>query len=154
MGASRAIASIAACAIAWAAAPVTDARADEAAFVGPPELTRARPMSRHLLDAVDELAAAVDAHLGVLTGDVVGLSIDGRHRRGRVRLGGDTAIAGVRFVGDVRWHRGGAHVRARIALRLGGTRLQLDVPAFELRPTRVAGERGVEIRVPLVSGTF
>ncbi len=130
------------------------ARADEAAFVGPPELVRARPMREQLADVFDEVGAAIDEHLGVLTNDVLDLRLDTRHRRGRIRVRGEVARAALALDSAVRWERGGAHVTARIDLRLGDHAVRIDVPEFEVRPTSVDGERGVEVRVPLITGTF
>jgi hypothetical protein len=118
------------------------ARADEAVLDGPPELVRARPMREQLADVFDEVGAAIDEHL------------DTRHRRGRIRVRGEVARAALALDSNVRWERGGAHVTARIDLRLGDHAVRIDVPEFEVRPTSVDGERGVEVRVPLITGTF
>ncbi len=135
--------------------PAADAGANgEAAFVGPPQIPGARSMGEQLAVAFDDLGAALDEHLGILTSDVLEVRFDGRHRRGRVRVRGATARVAVGFDSDVTFERGGAHVRARIDLRLGDHAVKLEIPAFEVRPTSVDGERGVEVRVPLITGTF
>lgn len=135
-------------------APAGPAHADPAAFMGAAELPRGRTFGEQLADAFSELGVVIDEHLGVLTNDVVDLRIDGRHRRGRIRVHGDVASASVAVDSDIRFEHGGARVKARLDLRLGDHHLEVDLPDFEVRPTSVDGERGVVISVPLLSGSF
>jgi hypothetical protein len=131
-----------------------EARADELAFHEPPEIPRARPMRQQLAEAFDDIGATLDEHLGILTNDVLDLELDTLHKRGRVRIRGETSRAAVDLDSDIQWRKGGAHVSARIALRLGDHEVEIEIPEFEVRPTTVDGERGVEVRVPLITGTF
>ena len=47
-----------------------------------------------------------------------------------------------------------ARVTARIDLAIAGKTLELSLPEVELEPTSYRGERGVEVRLPLINRRF
>ena len=86
---------------------------------------------QRLAEAFDEFGAALDEHLGILTNDVLDLQFDGRRKRGRVRLRGETSRVAIGLDSRVSWERGGAHVRDGIGTRIDqfaviGPALRLD----------------------------
>lgn len=113
-------------------------------------------LSQQLTDELTELGNTVGAHLGALSHGELGLEVDGRHRRARVRVGSsDTERYLVfRLAGDIQFTRGVALVRARLDLGIGDHLVELELPDFEMAPTEVRGERGVEIRLPLFKRRF
>lgn len=130
------------------------AHADEWSFAsGMPRLETV-PMSAQIADGFTELGTEIDAHLAALSLDLIGLRVDGRARAARLRLGRMTDGGGAQLGGRVQFARGKARVVARLQIELGDHAFDLDLPAFELVPRSEFGERYVEVRVPLVEGTF
>lgn len=118
------------------------------------ELGKGRTFSDRIAEQLTLLGENVDGHLNLLTQDALRLQIDGRARRARVRLAGDTRYLSLRVSGDMHFRRGAAEVDARIDLLIGGHKLALELPDFEVVPRSYAGERYVEVRVPLLRGSF
>lgn len=107
-------------------------------------------LSQQITDHLTELGNFIGGHVNALSDDMLGLRFDGRHRRARVRFGtGDGQY--LRFKLDTDWHfaAGKARIVTRIDLGLGTHQFHLDLPDFEMLPTSVYGERGVEVRLPL-----
>jgi hypothetical protein len=140
-----------------AAVPAADAGdpEDELAPITPVlDISSGRSFSDRIAEQLTLLGESVDGHLGLLTQDSLRLRIDGRARRARVRLAGETRYLSLRVSGDLHFRRGAAEVDARIDLLIGGHTLGLELPDFEVVPRSFAGERYVEVRVPLLRGSF
>jgi hypothetical protein len=114
-----------------------------------------RSFSEQIADRLTWLGQEMNSHLGALSMDHMQVRFDGRGRRARIGLGkGDGQLLSMRIAGDVKFERGLARVATKINLTLNGTRLQLQLPDFEVVPRNLAGENYLEIRIPLIEGTF
>lgn len=113
-------------------------------------------LSQQLTDHLTELGNTLGGHLDLLSHGELGLEVDGRRRRARVRVGSsDTERYLVfRLASDIHFTQGVARVRARLDLGIGDHLVQLELPDFEMAPTEYRGERGVEIRVPFFRREF
>ena len=146
-GASRMMAAFAL--VAGLVAPVAPVAADE-----PPPLRVGRTYSERIADSLTLLGESIDGHLGQLTLDSVKLEIDGRARRAHLRLAGETRYLSMTIQSDVHFRSGAAAVDAVIDLRVAGRGLRLELPDFEVMPRSYLGEKYVELRLPILRGTF
>lgn len=119
------------------------------------DLEPLRPkLSEQVADAVTELGGEIDAHLGALSAGTLSLRLDGRARRVHVGFDVEGESMGLRFRSDVVMRGGVARVQTRIDLSVIGRDLHLELPDLEVVPRSFAGERYVEVRLPLLSGSF
>lgn len=108
-------------------------------------------LSQRITDELAELGNFIGTHVNVLSDDFFGMKFDGHRRRARLRLGtGDGQL--LRFRLDSDWHfaHGKARIQARVDLGIGEHHWHLELPDMEMLPTSVYGERGVEVRLPLL----
>ncbi len=129
-------------------------RDDGEVFVPPLAIPKGRTYSERIADQLTVLGDTIDGHVGPLTLDTVKFRVDGRARRANLRLAGETRYLSLHVRGDVHFRRGAAEVDAAIDLVVGGHALRLELPDFEVLPRSYLGERYVEVRVPLVRGSF
>lgn len=103
-----------------------------------------------------EFGNTVGYHLDTLSAGEVGLRVDGKARRARVRLGSGQHERYLVFRIDANAHfaQGVARVQARLQLGVAGYVIALELPDFEMAPAEYRGHRGVEIRVPLFKRSF
>ncbi|HUQ02844.1 MAG TPA: hypothetical protein VM261_10135 [Kofleriaceae bacterium] len=163
-GASRsrvALACIVASALVARATPAAaqpageDDRGPAGSFTGPPSIPRVgRTYSERIADELTLLGDTIDGHLGPLTLDSVKLKVDGRARKAHVRLAGESRYLSMTIHSDVHFRRGGAGVDTLVDLRVAGRALRFELPQFEVLPRSYLGERYVEVRVPIIKGTF
>ena len=115
-----------------------------------------RSYSQQIADELTALGDELDHHLGALSLDRFDFKFDGRERRAKLRLGkGDGGPLSMRIDGDVKFECGMAKVDARIDLKLGDRRFQLELPHVDLVPrTWDDGEHYLEVRMPIIRGTF
>ena len=115
-----------------------------------PTTGRQLKLSQQITDQLTELGNFIGSHMNVLSDDVLGLKFDGRKRRARLRFGTGEGQY-LRFKFDSNWHfsKGMARIQARVDLGIGTHQFRLELPDFEMLPTSVYGERGVEVRLPL-----
>ena len=123
-------------------------------FLDAPDIPGGRSLSDQIAAKLTLLGTAIDAHLGGLTLDALDFRIDGTGRRARVRLNGAARRLAFCRDGNIRFERGRARVATRIDVAVGGGRWQLQLPEVELVPRSFAGEHYVEVRLPLLEGTF
>jgi hypothetical protein len=108
-----------------------------------------------ITDRLTQLGNELGKHLDLLSHDMFQLSVDGRRRRARVRLGaGDDQLLAFRFAGDIQFDDINARVNARIDLGFHGHLLHLELPTFEMSPAVYRGDYGVELRLPLFVRQF
>lgn len=120
-----------------------------------PTIARRPGMGARLLEGMTLLGDELDLHLSTLTGDMVRLKFDFARKQGKFKVGGgDRELLLFKVDGDVEVHGSIARVRSRIDLGLGGEALHLELPEFELATQTVAGERAVELRLPVFEGRF
>jgi hypothetical protein len=100
------------------------------------------------------LGDSVNGHVGALTLDAVKFRIDGPARRARLRIAGESRYLSLKLEGDIHFRRGAAEVDAAVDLVVGGHAVRLELPDFEVMPRSYLGERYVEVRVPLIRGSF
>lgn len=109
---------------------------------------------QRLEDEITRLGETLDEQLKPLTFEAVGLRFDGRGRRARLRVGAESRYLSLRIVGDVHLRGGLAAVDASVSVGVAGTMVVVALPNFELVPRSYLGERYVEVRVPIVRGSF
>lgn len=121
----------------------------------PSEPPKGESMKKRLEKNVDHLADQLGFHLSRLSFDVLEMSFDMKKKRAKVKLdAGDDDNLGVGLDSDVKFKGDYARVQARLDLSLGGHSVSLDLPEFQVAPSKVKGEAGVEVRLPLVRGRF
>jgi hypothetical protein len=114
-----------------------------------------RTYTQQIEDRLTWLGDQMDAHFGRLSLDEVAFKFDGRDRRAKIRLGkGDGKLLSMRIDGDVKFENGLAHVDAAINLSINGYQMHLDLPQVDLVPSSYQGEKYLEVRIPLIKGTF
>ncbi|HUJ59982.1 MAG TPA: hypothetical protein VLX92_15865 [Kofleriaceae bacterium] len=105
----------------------------------------------HLTDYGNQLCA----HIDLLSHDMIGLHVDGRAQRARIRLGGGNPhYLTLRIDSDWLFSNGHARVDARVELGLAGHLLDIKLPTMEVIPDSYHGEQLVEINVPLLERRF
>lgn len=136
-------------------APVCGEPDDLGQFEGPPAIPRVgRTYSERIADELTLLGDTIDGHLGQLTLDSVKFRVDGRQRRAHLRLAGETRYLSMTIHSDVHFRHGAAEVASTIDLRVAGRAMRFELPEFEVAPNSYLGERYLEIRVPIIRGTF
>lgn len=124
-------------------------------FEGPPAMPRVgRTYSERIADELTVLGDTIDGHLGELTLDTVKFRVDGRARRAQLRLAGETRYLSMTIQSDVHFRRGAADVATVVDLRVIGHAVRLELPEFQVAPQSYLGDRYVEVRVPIIRGTF
>jgi hypothetical protein len=132
-----------------------DERGPAEAFLGPPSVPRVgRTYSERIADELTLLGDTIDGHLGPLTLDSVKFKVDGRARKAHVRLAGETRYLSMKIESDVHFRSGAAGVDTVVDLRVAGRAMRFELPQFEVLPRSYLGERYVEVRLPLIKGTF
>jgi hypothetical protein len=96
-----------------------------------------------------------DQHVDLLTYDMLHLRVDAEHRAAKIAIGGgDRRVVKLRVAGDVEVVDGTARIHSRLALGLGGKQLDVRLPNVDVAPASYHGERGVEVRLPLLRRAF
>ncbi|MGE0547727.1 MAG: hypothetical protein AB7R00_11750 [Kofleriaceae bacterium] len=122
-----------------------------------PALPESRRLSfgARLTDELTEMGNQLGYHLGQLSNDIVALRFDGRQRRALVQVGSDTGQYLVfKLRSDVQFSDGVARINANVDLGIAGRTLHLELPELEMAATEYRGERGVELRLPLLKQAF
>lgn len=146
--------------IAWGAAVVLAVTAMAPARAGADELTEVPAiepevkLSHRIRANISELSNELGKHLSALSFDMVGLQFDALENRARVEIDAGDEDLSLRFDSDVHFRGGAARVKARIDLGLAGRRLSFDLPEFDMVPRSENGRRYVELRLPLIEGSF
>jgi hypothetical protein len=112
-------------------------------------------LSVQIIDEVTELGNLIGTSMNELSDDAIGLKFDGRKRRAKLRLGTGEGEY-LRFRLDSDWHfsQGKARIVAKLQLGIGEHHWNIELPDMEMAPTSVQGQRGVEIRIPLIEKKF
>ncbi len=113
-------------------------------------------LSQQITDQLTELGNLVGGHMNALSNDVLSVRFDGRRRRAKLRFGttGSDRLLVFKFDGDVHFTQGLARVQAKLDVGVAGRVLELELPELEMAPASYRGERGVEIRMPLLKHVF
>jgi len=129
------------------------ARADRLTDVPEPQptLSLSERMTRNLTLIGDE----VGQHLNAMSFELLDLRFDVRKKNAQLKLAaGDDEHLSLRVDSDIQFQSGYARVRAKIDLHVVGQRLSLELPEFDMVPRSYAGERYVEVRLPLIQHSF
>jgi hypothetical protein len=96
-----------------------------------------------------------DQHVDLLTYDLVHLRVDAEQRAAKIAVGGgDARVVQLRVAGDVEVVDGTARIHSRVAFAIAGKQIDLRLPNVDVAPASYRGERGVEVRLPLVRHAF
>ena len=97
----------------------------------------------------------LDQHVDLLTYDLLHVRVDAEHRAAKIAVGGgDKRLVKLRVAGDVEVVDGTARIHSRLAFGIGGKQIDLRLPNVDVAATSYRGERGVEVRLPLVRRSF
>ena len=143
-------------ALVLAAAPVS-AHADDTGLSPLPQLpSQEEPAfgKRVLAKVVDATNGFFEHHVDRLSHDMVVVRVDGEHQKAKLAVG--AGLAGYRLLvaSDVTVVDGTARVTPRLALAVAGKSLDLRLPTVDVAATEYHGERGVEVRLPVLRRTF
>lgn len=109
----------------------------------------------HMYAGLDLLSDELNLHLTTLTGDMVDIKFDARGKNAKLRLGGgDAETFQLSLNGDVVFHGSVARVDAKLDVSFLGEQLSLELPDFEVVPRTLDGRHYVEVRVPVLEGSF
>jgi len=112
------------------------------------------PLGERVIERLTAFAAVLEREVDLLTVDLVSLQLDPRGRGCRVRIGGGDRRLALRVAGDVHVEDGTAQIHARLDVALAGRQLRVALPRLEMGATSYRGERGVELRLPLLRRSF
>jgi hypothetical protein len=110
---------------------------------------------KHVLEkVVDATNGFFEHHVDRLSHDMVVIRVDGEQQRAKLAVG--AGLGGYRFrvASDVTVVDGTARVSPRLALAVAGKSLDLKLPTVDVAATEYHGERGVEVRLPVLRRTF
>ena len=116
-----------------------------------PQVTRADTVAERLVELGNKF---FDQHVDTLSHDLLTVRIDGKQQRAQIAVGGDSKHVGLRVASNVQISDGTAHISSRLAVAIGGKRMTVRLPNVDVAPTSYRGERGVELRLPLLRKTF
>jgi hypothetical protein len=108
-----------------------------------------------LVERLTAIGNRVGDHIDELSHDWIGLHVDGRGQRARLRFGGgDTHY--LAFHVDSDWHfvDGKARVQARLQLALAGHVVDVHLPDFDVSTDSYHGTQMVDVNVPLLERRF
>ena len=141
-----------ACAAALWLAPAT-ASADR--LTDQPDIEPEVKLSVRIKTQLTELSGELDKHLSALSFDLIGLRFDAHQNRAKVRVdAGDDQDLSLHVDSDVHFRGGAARVKAKVDLGLAGRRFSFELPEFDMVPRTWGDKRYVELRLPLIEGTF
>lgn len=103
-----------------------------------------------MIDHLSELGNKLGNHMTFLSDQMIGLHVDGRSQRARLRVGTGTGHY-LAFKLDSDWYfsDGKARINAKVHLGLGHHELDVQLPAMEMEPTSYHGDDGVMLKLPL-----
>lgn len=139
-----------AAALAWSgSAPAHADRLTEA-----PELQPKLSLKHRIKTNITRLSSELGRHVSALSFDLIGMRFDAHTNKAKVKV--DAGGEDLSFCLDSKLHfrRGVARVRARIGLALAGRQISFELPEFDVVPRSYGGRQYVELRVPLLEGSF
>jgi hypothetical protein len=103
-----------------------------------------------ITDHLSELGNQLGKHMTLLSDSMIGLHVDGRGQRAKLRFGtGSGHYLAFKLDSDWYFSDGKARINARVQLGLAGHDFALQLPAMEMEPTSYHGEDGVMLKLPL-----
>ena len=114
-----------------------------------------RTFSEQIEDRLTWLGQEMNDHFGKLSMDRLTIRVDGRDKRAEIWLGkGDGGMLSMQIGGNIKFECGIAHVDARINLTIDGHHMAVALPRVDFVPASYGGEHYLEVRLPLIRGTF
>lgn len=103
-----------------------------------------------ITDHLSELGNRLANQMTFMSDSMIGLRVDGRGQRARLRLGTGTGhYLAFKIDSDWLFSDGKARINARVQLGLAGHEVALQLPAMEMEPTSYHGDDGVMLKLPL-----
>lgn len=103
-----------------------------------------------IVDHLSALGNTFAQRMMLLSDHVIGLSVDGRGQRARLRVGaGNDHYLAFNIDSDWYFSDGKARINAHVQLGLAGHELNVQLPAMEMEQTSYHGDDGVLLRLPL-----
>jgi hypothetical protein len=109
---------------------------------------------RVLSKVTDATNGFFEHHVDRLSHEMVVIRVDPQQQQAKVAVHAGLLGFGVRVASNVTVVDGTARVTPRLALAVAGKSLDLKLPTVDVAATEYHGERGVELRLPLVRRTF
>jgi hypothetical protein len=129
--------------------------AADGALVGEPQLGPRLSLSQQMLDKVNLWSMELGTHLNRLSLETIAWEFDVRKRRARLGFdSGESDKLSLKLDSNIVFKRGYARVKARINLGIAGEKLHIELPEVDVVPRSYDGQRYVEIRLPLLRGSF
>jgi hypothetical protein len=116
--------------------------------------SHALSLEDQITDHLSAIGNLVGDHIDFLSHDMIGLHVDGRAQRARVRLGGGNTHFFLRFDSDWHFAEGKARVNARVHLGLAGHEVDFKLPAMDVSTDSYHGESMVQVNMPLLEKHF
>jgi hypothetical protein len=129
-----------------------DARADRLTDVPEPPPTLS--LSERMTNNLTLLGNEIGQHMNALSLELVDMQLDVRARKAQLKLAAGDEHLSLRVNSDILFRSGYARVSARIDLSIVGQKISLELPDFDMIPRNYAGERYVELRLPLIEKRF
>ena len=108
-----------------------------------------------ITDHLTEIGNLICGHVDLLSHDVIGLHVDGRANRARLRVGGGSQrYLSLSIDSDWLFGDGKARVDTKVDLALAGHSLELKLPAMDLSQDSYHGTGLVQVNVPLLERNF
>lgn len=112
-------------------------------------------LSQQMLDKMNLWSAELGYRLNRLSLETVQWNFDARKRRARIGFdSGHSHRLSLQLDSDIIFKGGYARIKTRINLGIVGANVDVDLPAVDLIPRSYDGQRYVEVRLPLLRGTF
>jgi hypothetical protein len=108
-----------------------------------------------VVDNLSELGNVFGRHMDRLSHDMIGLHVDGRGQRARLRLGGGNPhYLTFRIDSDWLFAEGKARINCKVQLALAGHEIDFKLPAMDLSEDSYHGVQLVQVNVPLLERRF
>ncbi|HUS33294.1 MAG TPA: hypothetical protein VMZ53_32550 [Kofleriaceae bacterium] len=130
----------------------TPALAEPLPDAPPPEESQ---FGKRVLEKVTDATNGFFAHhVDRLSHEMVVIRVDPEQQQANVDVHAGLLGFGVRVASNVTVVDGTARVKPRLALAVAGKSLDLRLPTIDVAATEFRGERGVEVRLPVLRRTF
>lgn len=138
--------------IAFAIAQGESARADRLTEV--PDTGPTLSLGRTLTKNLTLMSNEVGLHLRNLSGDLIDMQLDVDAKAGKLNLGGGDSQLGLKINSDLEFRGKIVRVRAKVDLGIAGNAFTLELPDFEVTPDVIDGKTTMQLRLPILEGTF
>ena len=115
----------------------------------------AKPLEDVVVDNLSDLGNHFGDGLDQLSHDLIGLHVDGRGQRARLRLGTGTGhYLSFKLDSDWLFSDGKARINATVELGIGSHELELKLPPMDVSEDSYHGIQLVEVNIPLLERRF